>query len=403
MGDQIKNMLVGLLMIAACAFTISLILFLKPSVGDGKKTYYVRFSNINGIGIGTRVMFAGKPVGEVVSVREIHDAREQPSDSLGRVYFYQLVLKVDSSVTIYNTDEIAIQTSGLLGEKSIAIIPKTPPKGVDPIPITDQPVYAQSVDPIENAFVELSELANDMEDTFRYVNQWLDKNGDLVAEAIQSFKNTMDQTEQAISDINTSCIIQEAKQGVTNFTQAMARIDDSVAELQKQQVFSNIGDTVKEIKSASISINQVMGNIAAGKGTLGKLVEGDDTYLRFTAILSKIDTLMNDINHYGILFHLNKAWQRQRLQKVNLMNSLDSPAAFKNYFEKEIDDVNTAMARLSMLIEKAQQEPDKENILKNKQFNKDFAELLRDVDELADNLRLYNEQLIEAQNTLEGN
>jgi hypothetical protein len=100
MGDQIKNMLVGLLMIAACAFTISLILFLKPSVGDAKKTYYVRFSNINGIGVGTRVMFAGKPVGEVVAVDEIYDARKQPSDTLGRVYFYQLVLKVDSSVTI---------------------------------------------------------------------------------------------------------------------------------------------------------------------------------------------------------------------------------------------------------------------------------------------------------------
>jgi phospholipid/cholesterol/gamma-HCH transport system substrate-binding protein len=397
MGDQIKNMLVGLLMIAACAFTISLILFLKPSVGDAKKTYYVRFSNINGIGVGTRVMFAGKPVGEVVAVDEIYDARKQPSDTLGRVYFYQLVLKVDSSVTIYTTDQIAIQTSGLLGEKSIAIIPRTPTKGIVPKPITNQPIYAQSVDPIENAFVELSDLANEMQDTFSYLNTWLEKNGNNIADAIVAFKNTMTEAEKAICDINQSQIVMAAKTAICNFSGAMDRIQNSVKEMQDGQVFANISDMVKELKSASISVNAIAEQIAAGKGTLGRLVEGDDMYLRFTAILGKIDTLMNDVNHYGILFHLNKSWQRQRLQKITLMNSLDSPAAFKDYFEKEVDDVNTAMARLSMLIEKAQQEPEKENILKNKQFTKDFADLLRDVDELADNLRLYNQQLLEAQ------
>ena len=91
MGDQIKNMLVGLLMIAACAFTISLILFLKPSVGDGKKTYTALFSNINGIGLGTRVTFAGKPVGEVIELDEVANARKQPFDKSGKIYFYQLI------------------------------------------------------------------------------------------------------------------------------------------------------------------------------------------------------------------------------------------------------------------------------------------------------------------------
>ncbi|MBM3207506.1 MAG: MCE family protein, partial [Chlamydiae bacterium] len=152
MGEQTKNMLVGFFILAACALTVSIILFLKPSVGDGKKTYIVRFSNINKIGVGTQVLFAGKPVGEVVSVEEIYDARKQPNDSIGRVYYYQLKLKVDSSVSIYNTDDVAITTSGLLGEKSISITPKAPPKGVTPKLITTQPIYADSVDPLESAF-----------------------------------------------------------------------------------------------------------------------------------------------------------------------------------------------------------------------------------------------------------
>ena len=84
------------------------------------------------------------------------------------------------------------------------------------------------------------------------------------------------------------------------------------------------------------------------------------------------------------------------------MNSLDTPVAFRDYFEKEVDDVNMAMSRISMLIERAETSPEREDILGNENFRDDFAKLLRDVDELADNLRLYNEQLNYATETVKG-
>ncbi len=356
MGDQIKNMLVGLLMIAACAFTISLILFLKPSVGDGKKTYTVRFANINGIGVGTRVMFAGKPVGEVVSVHQVSEARKNKADEDGHVYFYQLELKLDSSVTIYNTDSVGIQTSGLLGEKSIAIVPKIPAKGVIPKPIGKEIIYAQSTDPLEMAFTELSNLADEMEGTFRYLNKWLNQHGQMMAEALHSFKATMDQAEHALQTVNDSKIIQAAKQGIDHFS-------------------------------------DVMGDISSGKGTIGKLVVEDNMYLQLSAILSKGNTMMNDINQYGFLFHLNKTWQRGRLQRATFLSALDTPASFKNYFQNEVDDINTSMERLSMIIEQAQSAQNKDKIFRDNQFSKDFAQLLKEVEQMSNNLKLYNEQL----------
>jgi phospholipid/cholesterol/gamma-HCH transport system substrate-binding protein len=129
MGEKTKNLMIGIFVLSACALIIWFIMFLKPSVGDGKKTYYIRFSNINKINVGSRVTFAGKPVGEVVEIREIYQARDHATaDKLDRIYFFELVLKVDSTVNIYDTDEVALQTSGLLGERSVAIIP-SPKKG----------------------------------------------------------------------------------------------------------------------------------------------------------------------------------------------------------------------------------------------------------------------------------
>lgn len=383
MGDQIRNMLVGLLMIAACAFTISLILFLKPSVGDGKKSYTVLFSNINGISDGTRVMFAGMPVGEVVSIQELPEARQQKADGTGRLYVYRLNLRVDSSVTIYNTDEVGIQTSGLLGEKSIAIIPKLTPKGIVPKPIGKEPIYANSTDPIESAFNELSELSVAMKSTFNYLSDWLNKNGDNLSGAVLSFKGTMDEAEKALATVNQTDVIPTAKRALCSFASAMERVQASIKEMQDGHFFGNA--------------NAIVRDIAEGKGTLGRLITEDSMYLQLSSILSKGNTMMNDINQYGVLFHLNKSWKRERLQKVTLLNSLDSPQAFQSYFQTQVDDINMAMSRISMLIDKADNSTMRTQILSDKRFTKDFAELLREVDQLSDNLKLYNGQLEDAQ------
>ena len=80
MTDRMKNILIGLFVTGAVATMIGLVLFLKPTVGDGKKTMCVRFTNISGISVGTRVNFAGKPIGEVVHIQELPKAREMADD-----------------------------------------------------------------------------------------------------------------------------------------------------------------------------------------------------------------------------------------------------------------------------------------------------------------------------------
>jgi phospholipid/cholesterol/gamma-HCH transport system substrate-binding protein len=132
-------------------------------------------------------------------------------------------------------------------------------------------------------------------------------------------------------------------------------------------------------------------NLNSGQSTLGKMINADDMYLRLTAIMSKADTMMNDINHYGVLFHLNKGWQRTHTKRISQLDALDSPVAFKDYFQSEIDQINTSMSRISMLVEKAR-EGEENKVLETPSFRDNFAELLRQVDEMSGNLRLYNEQ-----------
>ncbi len=398
MGEQIKNMLIGIFAIAASLLIIWIIMFLKPSVGDGKQILYVRFSNVNNIPIGTRVTFAGKPVGEVVAIDNLPEARAKPSsDVLGHLYFYQLELKIDSNVKVYDTDEFSVQTSGLLGEKSIAIIPKPVPKGIVPQLLTcKNVVYAKSVDPLEKLFTQFSIFPRLWKKHFRK-RRTGSVNGENLGNAIRSAGSAMEEICNAVQSINELDIPQQISSTVQNISDTICDIQDIIRDLDEKGTFDNASIAMKNFKNASCSVDQIAKDIASGKGTLGRLIKGDDLYFHVNAILGKIDILMNDINNYGILFHLSKNWQRQRIQRITLLNSLDTPNNFKSYFESEVDQINMAMERISLLIDKMQQTPETTPILTDPLFRKDFDDLLRQANELSETLKLYNQQLMEAQ------
>ena len=400
MVDYMKNMLIGLFVLVACSLTVGMILFLEPSVGDDKEVLIVRFSNINGISIGTRVMFAGKPVGEVTAIEQIAEAREQPTDELGQVYFYQLILHVDSSVRVYNTDEITMQTSGLLGEKSIAIIPRSPPKGVKPSLVTAlTPIYAESVAPLESAFNELSQLSDKVEEALDKVIAWIDQNGHELGAAIRSFDDAMHEASLALSEANQTGLISTLQGAAENFSTAMNDLHTTIDQLDQGEAFTNLSATLSNLRHVSKTIDCATDKISAGKGTLGKLMMDDGTYLQLTAILSKVNTLMNDVNQYGVFFNLNREWQRSRVKQVSLVNALKTPEEFRAYFNREIDGINTSMERLSLLIQRAEQSPNKEQILNTTSFKRDFAELMRRSKTLVEMLRLYNQQLRDAESS----
>jgi phospholipid/cholesterol/gamma-HCH transport system substrate-binding protein len=303
-------------------------------------------------------------------------------------------LQIDSKVHVYSTDKIAIQTSGLLGERSIAITPQTPPIGTTPEMISDKsPVYADSVDPLENTFNRLSDIGEKLNDTADLVNTWLQDNEDKLSVAVSSFGNAMTQIDTLTKTINEHQIVPQIKEGTVALTTSAQKIDSALAQMTKDGVFENFGPTIANLKNVSGSLDNVCQNMAEGQGTLGRLFKDEDFYLRMTAVMSKMDTLMNDVNHYGVLFHLNKNWQRTRTKKISHLNALDTPASFKNYFQKEIDLINTSMARLSMVIDKSQEF---DGVQESANFKENFAELMRQVTEMSNNLHLYNEKLNEA-------
>lgn len=381
MPDQVKNMLIGIFVVAACAIVIFLLMFLHPSVGDQGRLLRVRFADIDKITIGTRVNFAGKPVGEVIEVRELPDVETERKPINGIIYAYELTLRVDTGVNIFNTDEVSSRTSGLLGEKSVAITPGVPEPEEKIYLINDEVIYATETGTVEDTLKDLKNLAGKLE-----------KGMDLINDALTTMEkdklwDNLSGTVKNINDItlalNKPDLISKSIANVHQFT------DDVV-----HKTWPKVDQSVDNVKDITVAIKQ-------GKGTVGKLIEHDDLYLRVSSLLSKADTTMNDINHYGVLFQMDKQWQRLRARRMNMLARLSTPQEFRNYFNDELDQINTSLSRVSMALSKYDVAPAYSccNLLEDRQYSRVFSELLQRINTLEEEVKMYNEQVVDTANT----
>lgn len=400
MTDQLKNTLIGIFVACAIVIAVSLVMFLDPNVGDGKKMLKVRFANIAGLGVGTRVTCAGKPVGEVATISEVPNARHLPTDERGKVFLYELELKVDSSVQFYSTDEIAIRTTGLMGEKSIAIIPNAVGKTSV---VTDDIIFANSIDPLENTFNQVSKAAGNLQSTVGHLDGWFLENQKNLADSIKSFDKTMARMSTVLESIHDEQLIASLKESSDLLSANLGLLHNALEEdglLHKTaSLVNNLDQTVTYLNTEGVQtlryMNQIGRDIATGTGTIGRFINSDDFYLRLSSVMGKTETLMNDINHYGILFQYDKSWQRSRTKRANQLKALETPGEFRSFFEGEVDTIQTSLGRLSELLDRASNVDTRDKIFQSEEFKLGFGSLYRKVQSLTDSLKLYNEELVQ--------
>lgn len=430
MTDARKNFLIGLFVIAAIACVLWVLMFLNPRLGDAEGTLRVRFSNIDKVTVGTRVTYAGKPVGEVIKVAAVNNARDVERPGLV-VYPYELTITVDSSVTIYDTDEISIRTSGLLGERNIAITPKRI-RGQAPREISDGGlVYSEPSASMEETVSGFTALTGKVEVVLDQLYEILDASGPEIDDAVSAIRNAMERlddilqtsgevelvetmqeglraVEISISKLNDQGFFEEVTEIASNtadITKAinqpeslqtlvdnLGRLAEGVAKVSERidQVWPLVDEGVADFAASAKAIRTFTENLSDSEGTVGKLVNDDGLYMQVRGIMTKAETLMDDVNHYGVLFHLDRSWQRQRTRRANQMAELSTASQFRNYFQQELDQVDTSLARVSQLLERTECGADRQDLLDDREFTRAFQELLRRVQSVEERLEHYN-------------
>ena len=110
--------------------------------------------------------------------------------------------------------------------------------------------------------------------------------------------------------------------------------------------------------------------------------------------MSKAETIMDDINHYGLLFNNDKGWQRLRARRMNLLVKLENPAEFYNFFNDEVNRISTSLSRVTSVLNDTYGFCAPPDLLCDPCFESVFADLLRRIEGLEENIKLYNQQLV---------
>lgn len=424
-----KNILIGVFVLIASAIIVFILLFLHPKVGDNEKTLHVRFTDIDKINIGTRVTYAGRPIGEVVEIQELPDSRAAISHHAGEIYIYELVLKVDSSANVYNTDSIAVRTSGLLGEKNIDVTPRPLQAGQKLYLVNDQILYAVPAETIEDTLKQFADLSEKFDQVLDGLNIAIKKfNKDEIVDKIaKSAQNIVEITDalnqpqkwqQTVDNIwRLSEQANETWSGsidpaFRNFNQLTERAHESWTTLDEalegfhrlsssaNQSWVSVDNTLQQLQTTCSNaceftqgIKEIIDYTKSGQGTIGRLFMGDDIYLRLRSIFHKGQTIANDINNFGILFQTNRRWQRLNAKRINLLGQLSSPKQFNQYFSGEVDEISTSLSQVSMILNKTACYP--QSLLQDPAFLERFSDLLKRVRDVEDALEMYNEQVVD--------
>ena len=318
MNDTSKNLAIGILVTIALGLLIWALFFLHPTFGDGGFRFHARFTDIEKISDGTRVNYAGRVVGEVIDIAFVPE-KEQVHDN--EVYVYDLTLAIDSNITLYTSDELSVGRTGLMGERFISITPKRPKIG-----------FAK---PIE---------ANEV----------------IYATKSASFDEALTKADKTL-EILTDMVKENRKEVSTLITSATS-------------VFEQLNNAVDETDA-------LITYVGDGKGSIGKMLMSDAFYNKTQGVMNKLDILLDDINRYGVLFHLDKGWQRSNKRIIQELDGIQTSQELKSFLDEEMYKITKGVSRLEKALDKAQ------NFEDSDAFRKAVSELLIELQDLEATLK----------------
>ena len=266
--------------------------FLKGSnLFNDHKKLFVEYENVEGLAPSAAVTISGKIIGKVTSIVLT------PTGKL------LVELQIDEEdFPISKTSVAQIYEPGPIGGKQIAIIPNYKDKnlvasGDKLMPEVKLGLLSSFGDKIEPTQQKLNSLLANTDVLMTNLNSVLDQ------KTKQDLKNTIAELNKTLAEFGKTAqkangLIDNNEKNIaitmSNFSKTsvnFAKLSDSLAKLK-------IGQTVKNLENTLASVDKIMLNLQAGKGSMGKLLKDESLYNNFNKTSKELELLLQDVRLY---------------------------------------------------------------------------------------------------------
>ncbi len=271
LGTEFKVGLFTLVGLIACGY---LFVILSPDVLDNTDVneYYTILNDASGIIPKTHVKTNGVSIGKVRAVKlDVNRTK---------VFF-----GIDASIKLPKSSTMDVKTVGLLGDKFLEVI-----RGED----TGEYVKPGGFVPKKAGSVGLDGLISEFGSLGKDVRNILSENRKNVKELIANLNTTSETIRKAIGDREQD--IQGIVTDIREFTASLREVLDEENRAKIDSIIASFDDSMLEVKAASKSIRLISDKVESGEGTIGKLVNDDETIVEIEEAIKDLRKVLAPVN-----------------------------------------------------------------------------------------------------------
>jgi len=266
--------------------------FLKGlNLFDGPlNTYFTEYSNVQGLNTASVVTINGVEVGKVVAIKFNKNPEKR-----GRLI---VEFSVENDFEFSKNSIAKIYSASLMGGKSLAVVPsfegETAKSGDFLTGEIESDIFSsvtEKLNPlqakVENVIVSADSLMTGLTDVLDM------KSRENLKKSIAQLNSTISNFNSASASINSLLKDNEAK--LNNTLSNAELLSGNLAKISDSLVNANIGSIVKNLENTVKDINQILTNLEAGNGTLGKLLNDEAMYTNLTNASKELEELLREM------------------------------------------------------------------------------------------------------------
>ena len=284
---------------ALTAIAITLLIlgfnFLKgKNLIEKKATIYIAFEKVNGLNMADMIKINGLKVGGV------EDMQETDADLSGIIVAFHLT----RAINIPN-DSYAQVITNPLGSSFIELVmgkSTTFVKDGDTLKSMQTKGLVQDLqDKLEPTIENLNKTLASLDETVKRVGNVFDE------EAKQNIGNTLKELALATDQINSMLApgkgsIAKSVDNIAGISGNLKNNNDSITmiignltKVSRDISKAEIGNTIQQLETASVNLNQILNGIKEGKGSLGMLTKDEALYKNLTSTSNSLNILLQDL------------------------------------------------------------------------------------------------------------
>ncbi|HEU4496593.1 MAG TPA: MlaD family protein [Flavobacterium sp.] len=253
------------------------------------KTFYAVYDEVEGLAPSAPVTINGLAVGKVNSITLHHNGK------------LKVEIQVKTDFPISKSSTATIYEPGLLGGKSIAIIPNFK----DPVPAEDGQQLSTNIKPgmLSSLGDKLSPLQTKVEKTvvsadslLVSLNNVFDKNTQQnLQKSIAGLAVTMKEFSEAARGVNALIADNRTKldgtfANLNNASSNFSKLSDSLNN-------ANIGEAMKKLEKSLANVDKIINDVQSGKGSIGKLLKDEGLYKNLEGASLEMKQLLADLKN----------------------------------------------------------------------------------------------------------